>query len=48
MKIIICNKSMKLLKKWYNGYIFGETNVYNPWSVMQYVDDLKANINRLP
>ena len=22
--------------------------LYNPWSVMQYVDDLKANINRLP
>ena len=36
------------IKEWFNGYIFGETNVYNPWSVMQYVDDLKANINRLP
>ena len=36
------------IKQWFNGYIFGETNVYNPWSVMQYVNDLKANINRLP
>lgn len=36
------------IKQWFNGYIFGETNVYNPWSVMQYIDDLKANINRLP
>ena len=36
------------IKHWFNGYIFGETNVYNPWSVMQYIDDLKANINRLP
>lgn len=36
------------IKEWFNGYIFGGTNVYNPWSVMQYVDDLKANINRLP
>ena len=36
------------IKEWFNGYIFGETNVYNPWSVMQYVDDLKANINKLP
>ena len=34
------------IKQWFNGYIFGETNVYNPWSVMQYVDDLKANINK--
>ena len=36
------------IKQWFNGYIFGETNVYNPWSVMQYIDDLKANINKLP
>lgn len=36
------------IKQWFNGYIFGEINVYNPWSVMQYVDDLKANINKLP
>lgn len=36
------------IKQWFNGYIFGETNVYNPWSVMQYVDDLKPNINKLP
>ena len=36
------------IKQWFNGYIFGETNVYNPWSVMQYADDLKANINKLP
>lgn len=36
------------IKEWYNGYIFGETNIYNPWSVMQYVDDLTANIKRYP
>ena len=37
-----------VIKEWYNGYIFGNINVYNPWSVMQYVDDLKANINKYP
>ena len=36
------------IKEWYNGYIFGNTNVYNPWSVVQYVDDLKENINQFP
>ena len=36
------------IKEWYNGYIFGETNVYNPWSVMQCIDDLKTNINKYP
>lgn len=35
-------------KEWYNGYIFGNANVYNPWSVIQYMDDLKENINRFP
>ncbi|MDE6606478.1 MAG: ATP-binding protein [Lachnospiraceae bacterium] len=35
-------------KDWYNGYIFGNANVYNPWSVIQYMDDLKENINRYP
>lgn len=35
-------------KEWYNGYTFGNANVYNPWSVIQYMDDLKENINRYP
>ena len=26
-------------KKWYNGYIFGNTVIYNPWSVLCYLDD---------
>ena len=38
----------KVIKEWYNGYMFGNENVYNPWSVMQYIDDLTANINKLP
>lgn len=35
-------------KDWYNGYIFGNTNVYNPWSVIQLMDDLVENVNCLP
>ena len=26
-------------KKWYNGYIFGNTVIYNPWSVLSYLKD---------
>jgi len=26
-------------KRWYNGYIFGNTVIYNPWSVLCYLDD---------
>ncbi|MFD3157937.1 AAA family ATPase [Haloimpatiens sp. FM7330] len=38
----------ELIKDWYNGYTFGSTNVYNPWSVIKYIYDLLANINTFP
>ena len=25
------------IKSWYNGYIFGGTTVYNPWSIVNYI-----------
>ena len=25
------------VEKWYDGYIFGETDIYNPWSMINYV-----------
>ena len=25
------------MKDWYNGYLFGDTNVYNPWSCVKYI-----------
>jgi len=31
------------VKDWYNGYLFGETEVYNPWSVINYVDTAISN-----
>lgn len=27
------------MKTWYNGYLFGDTNVYNPWSCIKYIKD---------
>lgn len=27
------------LRDWYNGYVFGDVNVYNPWSTVQYLYD---------
>ena len=35
-------------KDWYNGYMFGDANVYNPWSVIQFMDDLCENANQYP
>ncbi|MBB6625297.1 AAA family ATPase [Clostridium gasigenes] len=36
------------IKEWYNGYLFGKTNVYNPWSVIKYVYDLRADKDAFP
>ncbi len=37
-----------LMKEWYNGYIFGSVNVYNPWSIIRFVKDMKADENAFP
>ncbi|MDR1700266.1 MAG: ATP-binding protein [Lachnoclostridium sp.] len=36
------------MREWYNGYYFGESNIYNPWSVIKYLYTLRANKNRHP
>lgn len=30
-------ENLDTVRKWYDGYRFGETEVYNPWSVINYV-----------
>ena len=37
-----------IMKKWYDGYHFGDVDVYCPWDVMCYVDDLQKNPNAKP
>ena len=36
-----CGTEDKLaeLAKWYDGYQFGNAEIYNPWSVVQYIDN---------
>lgn len=36
------------MKKWYDGYLFGDTEVYNPWSVIKFLYDLNADKNAFP
>ena len=31
-------ENLETVKKWYDGYRFGDAEVYNPWSVINYVD----------
>ena len=33
------NYKMEEVQKWYNGYLFGKTQVYNPWSIINYIDE---------
>ena len=36
------------MRDWYNGYLFGETVVYNPWSSIKYLYDEIYNKMRFP
>ena len=36
------------MKEWYDGYTFGDTEVYNPWSVINYLFDLYAKVDAFP
>ena len=27
------------VKNWYNGYKFGDTEIYNPWSILYYIEN---------
>ncbi len=35
-------------KEWYDGYAFGSTKVYNPWSVINFMSDLCADADAFP
>lgn len=37
-----------VMKEWYDGYMFGDREVYNPWSVINYLYDLRTNIDAFP
>lgn len=42
------DQEYETVKDWYNGYTFGQTDIYNPWSVIQYLSDARVNHNWLP
>jgi len=33
---------MEDVKAWYDGYIFGKTVIYNPWSIIKFIENVKA------
>ncbi len=37
------------IKAWYDGYLFGDdTEIYCPWDILQYVDDLQVKSTAMP
>ena len=38
----------EMIQKWYDGYLFGKTEIYNPWSIINYVKALTADPNEVP
>ena len=41
-------ENYETVRQWYDGYQFGNAEVYNPWSVINYVDSCRLNKNSLP
>lgn len=36
------------VKRWYDGYLFGDAEIYNPWSILKYVTDHNDNVTEFP
>lgn len=36
------------VKKWYDGYLFGDKEIYNPWSILKYVTDHENHVTEFP
>ncbi len=39
---------MDLIKSWYDGYVFGNSEIFCPWDVINYVWDLMENPDKKP
>ena len=35
-------QTLPQVRQWYNGYLFGETVIYNPWSVLNFIHEQPA------
>lgn len=42
------SESYEVMKEWYDGYQFGDTEVYCPWDVVNYLRKLRASKNAKP
>ena len=42
------NEQIDEVKKWYDGYLFNDVEIYNPWSILKYVNDRKDHVTQFP
>ena len=42
------NQRRNEVKDWYNGYLLGNTEVYNPWSILNYIEDIVSHNIEIP
>ena len=42
------DENLDEVKRWYDGYLFKETEIYNPWSIINYVYDRSRHITQFP
>lgn len=48
LKFYDISSYMNVIREWYDGYLFGSVNVYCPWDVINYCDELLANPQTRP
>jgi len=41
------NQYREEIKEWYDGYLFGNTEIYNPWSTLQYIKKLLHSTSKM-
>lgn len=42
------DEKIEITRAWYDGYVFGNTDIYCPWDAMCYVSDLRKRRNAKP
>ena len=42
------SKKMDEVKEWYDGYQFGNKEIYNPWSTLMYVKNITQDVSFKP
>ncbi len=38
------SENIEDVRKWYNGYKFGDIQIYNPWSILNFLEKRKINV----